>query len=759
MHPRILCLCLAAVALTLPAAQAFACGGCFSPLVPNIAQTVVQDAERVLFVRDEVAKKSIVHVEVRYTGLAKDFGWVLPLPKVPAVSVGSRRVFNLLDGQLGRKYQAPVGPAENCQDPALGCSAFNYPPWQGTSDSGTFADAAPAPGGGGPKGVDIVASGSTGPYNYLVIKGTDAAVLQKWLSDNGYATPAKATPILQSHIANGDVFVAIKLANGQGIQAIRPVVLTMDDAEPCVPLRLTSIAAASELTVAVTVAGPGRAIIKNHLQVEVHPLRLAFTPGLYGLPKNYAQVVAGAIDEAGGHAFVTESSVSSVQFTPGTLLPKTAAAGLAGVANLDQLTGIAGWLFSIADEEIAEAVAAPLQLAKVAPGASPLVVLAYLSSCQQYWDMPGGPPACAIPGGPVLTHAQLQAIEVDGAAAVKAIQDQIVAPTELAMALVKAAPRVTRLVTRVSPEEMDRDPVFAFNPALPEVAPVVAGPKFNPVCPQGWSGGAQQWRLSIDGLGSWVLGQVGVVDSLFKAAPAASWKGLIDETGQPQAIAAADIPVVDAAIIGAKPGKPALPKDLVLKPVTPDWIPPPSDPLVTNVGPWYAPAYCVPKPCWKSGNPPPTGPCTEPPPDTGEANTADTTAPPVDATTAPNDAGTAPNDTATTASDASTAPNDANAVNLDADAANGPEGGPVPGIDAAGGWKEVAAPPETEATVSLDSAQADTAKASVKPPAAAAATDGCVAHRGVGTGGAWAGLVACAVALWWGRRRGRGLGC
>ena len=48
------------VLATVPAVEALACGGCFSPPTPTIDQTVRQDAERVLFVRDPVTKVSTV---------------------------------------------------------------------------------------------------------------------------------------------------------------------------------------------------------------------------------------------------------------------------------------------------------------------------------------------------------------------------------------------------------------------------------------------------------------------------------------------------------------------------------------------------------------------------------------------------------------------------------------------------------------------------------------------------------------------------
>ncbi len=407
---------------------------------------------------------------------------------------------------------------------------------------------------------------------------------------------------------------------------------------------------------------------------------------------------------------------------------------LAAATNLDDLTA-KGWAWlQIVDDEMAEALAAPLQLAKAMPAVAPLQALYYLKSCYVYWSMPNGPAECVIPGGPVLTHKQLQAIAVDGAAAVQAIEEQIVLPTQQALTLINAAARVTRLVTRVSPEEMDRDRVFAFNPALAEVASTVSGPVFNEVCARGWYGGGQKWRFSINGLGSWLLTNVGVVDSVFKALPAASWKGLIDETGQPQTIATADIAVVDQAILGAKPGKPALPKDLVLKPITP-WVPPPSDPLVTYVGAWYAPQYCVPKPCWKSGSPPPTGTCNEPPPDSSSGDSADT-APPMD--------------TALPSKDA------ADTAQPDLEATTGPEGGPVPGIDAAGGWKDTATDPEPEVTANLDGAVADDAKAGATPAKSAAVDDGCTAGHGSAPSGFWAALLATVAGLWWRQRRDQG---
>jgi len=125
----------------LAGTDALACGGCFSPPTPVIDQTVRQDAERVLFLRDPLTKLSTVWVEVRYTGLAKDFGWVLPVPKLPKVGVGSMAVLDALDQAMQTRVMRTVTGEENCRSPSIGCDHFDYPP-NNYMDASSAADAA-----------------------------------------------------------------------------------------------------------------------------------------------------------------------------------------------------------------------------------------------------------------------------------------------------------------------------------------------------------------------------------------------------------------------------------------------------------------------------------------------------------------------------------------------------------------------------------------------------------------------------------------
>ncbi len=617
-------LAAAALAIGIGAPRvASACGGCFSPPSDDSKQTVVQNAERVLFWRNETTKTSYVWIEVVYAGLAKDFGWVLPVPKLPKVGVGTQLVFDGLDRRMGARAALQSAAQENCRDPRSGCE----PVMAGGSDAAALdVGSAGAPrwdsGEWGPPkvpGVDVLDSGFTGPYEYAVIKGSDAEKLYEWLTKAGYATPAKAKPILQVHATKGDLFVAIKLQNGQGIQAIRPVTLEMADAEPCVPLRLTSIAAQYDMTVTVTVAGTGRAVVKNHFDVIVNPLRLTLLdvkeptpcpaeapPGAScHRPKNYGQVLAAAIDEAQGHAFATEASLSGAaigKLSPLqdlNLLPLQEAKSLLAVANFVAQT----------DLPLTGEVMSALQPAVGAAGpifmqATQAEAWGALKACAKYWNLTGAEDSC--PSGKLtLSKAKLLTIQADGVGVAKSLKEGIIDPLFVVGDALGKATRTTRLVLRISPDEMDRDPVFAFAPSLPMVEPVW-NVQHNQVCIDGWNNGELRTRMTVSGLGSWLVGSTSIIDPLFAPTPAALMVLVQEETGAPIPIGGGDLAVVDAAIAGALPGKPSLPSGLVLKPYT-AFTPPPSAKPVTTLGKWKQPPNCVPKPGWQDGQLPPSG--------------------------------------------------------------------------------------------------------------------------------------------------------
>lgn len=577
LHAALAALLLAASVAAPQTAEA--CGGCFSPPGQQNNQLVLQNAERVLFHQDPKTGKSLVWVEVRYTGLAENFGWVLPLPKVPEVSVGSSWVFDQLDARHAPRFSTTIEQGdENCR------SWTSYCFGNGTQNSGTSAggggfSAAPGSNDSASEGRDkdggvtVLKQDQAGPYNYEILASKDPQALLTWLNKNGYATPDAALPVIKSHLDKGDVFVAVKLQSGSGVNEIKPIVLEMDGAESCVPLRLTSIAATENMSVVTTLAGPGRAVPKNHMHVQINPLKLNW----FGGGSNYGQVMAAAIDEAAGHAFVTEYAKpgSETKLVPDNNRMSAApfklvtdAAGLAQALQASKLI-LTGDSVAILESHTG--------LAKLA-GQQPQSYYSLLRNCGAQRSSSWCVKQLRVPS----------TLPVDGPKLAKALDKDFIAPVHTVSDRLAGAPKITRLVMRISPDEMDRDPIFAFNAALPDVDNEYKA-KFKRVCSRGWYP-YDQTRLSIDGVGSWVVegsmpndfnstGKVGnnATDKRFVAAPMALAVELLDETGPATPIAQAQIDMVDTAIQGATVGKKSLPKGLVLQPAEERWKLPEDD--------------------------------------------------------------------------------------------------------------------------------------------------------------------------------------
>src|SRR3954463_2133969 len=78
--------------------RADACGGTFCDSGPQ-SMPVDQKGENILFVMDGANVEA--HIQIQYQGDAKRFAWVVPVPTVPDVSVGSQQLFsNLLAGSV-----------------------------------------------------------------------------------------------------------------------------------------------------------------------------------------------------------------------------------------------------------------------------------------------------------------------------------------------------------------------------------------------------------------------------------------------------------------------------------------------------------------------------------------------------------------------------------------------------------------------------------------------------------------------------------
>ena len=270
-----------AAALTSPAV-AFACGGFFCS-----AQPVLQTAERIVF---EVEGDEVTaYVQLQYVGDDFNFAWIVPVPSTPEIEVGvGQGMFEALDRQTRPQFVTAAAPAAQADFDA-GCGTGSFEPR-------VDARYVPTP------DVDVYKQERVGPYEAVVLAAEDARDLNDWLGINGYTLVPGSDPIVQEYLDAGMQLVALKLAPGEGVEAIEPVKLKYSDPRGCaaVPVKLTAIAATPALEIVTWVFGSSRAKPMNYASVDVD-VSTVFSEN------DYRPALARAVNTANeGQGFVTE---------------------------------------------------------------------------------------------------------------------------------------------------------------------------------------------------------------------------------------------------------------------------------------------------------------------------------------------------------------------------------------------------------------------------------------------------------------------
>ncbi|MFV8753287.1 DUF2330 domain-containing protein [Nannocystaceae bacterium ST9] len=422
---------LAALALTW-SRPAEACGGtfCDNTLIP---MPVDQTGEDILFIRDGADVE--VHIRIQYMGEAERFAWIVPLQAIPEVAVGSELLFASLSQATApfwytnRSYDCPIDPTN-----AEGSDGGDF-----TGDTGVKFDA-----GGGP---EIVFQDTVGSFDVIVLQGGTAAEVIDFLTANDYAQDPEAEPILQEYLDEGFLFAAVKLAAAADVDQIHPLTFRFPGDEPCVPIRLTRIAAEQDMGIRVYLLGGERWVPSNYDHVVLNPLRYDWknSPGIAG----YVGLLSLAADEAGGQAFATDyAGPSSAVGTFGLWSPSWDENAFLGVDPI------------VAIDLIAE------QGLNTHPLIRPLLM--------QYIPPPDGIEPIDF-WNDIAAYADLIDLAAwDDVAFAAALSEQIIEPGLHAVDLLETWPYLTRLNTTMSPVEMTLDPTFHVNGDLPDVPAQVA---------------------------------------------------------------------------------------------------------------------------------------------------------------------------------------------------------------------------------------------------------------------------------------------
>lgn len=440
----------AGLATVLAPGVAVACG-CFAQFNPAVP--VVQGGERIIFI--ERGGGTEMHVGVTYQGDPEEFGWLIPVPQVPDVRLGSERFFDALGAATQPRVQ--LNPTDFCGGGlTLGCA---------DSESGVVAHRGDTPND------PVISREQVGPFDTVVLDASDRVALQTWLTDNDFFVDEDPSrPILDDYVGPGLSFLALRLAPGAEVGDIQPLVLTFEGEVMTIPLKLTRVGSVPDMPITVWVLGSRRAVPLNYAHVLPNLEHLDWFTAA-----NYMDVVSAAVNEApDGHGFITELSGPTDQVAPffETTLPGV---GPEQREQLESQTDIGRYmqqLWNFAPIGVTNPVLNAMSPHAPVPPELDIDPIQYLVRLLQDRD-----------------YAAHLDRPFDPKAATDAIWNLIVIPEQEANRALSESAWITRMFTTISPDEMTEDPRFGFNPDLPEVSAVLTA-AFEPDCdaqPAGWA--------------------------------------------------------------------------------------------------------------------------------------------------------------------------------------------------------------------------------------------------------------------------------
>jgi hypothetical protein len=435
-------------AAALSAEPASACGGFFC----SQQQPVNQAAERIIFADNGDGTITAV-IQILYEGPSESFSWLLPISTVPQgdqlglasdiaftrLQLATNPQFNLttrVEGTCRNDRSSSVTPAgaapirETCGD---------NPFLAGCAPSDTDADGNP---------VNVEASGVVGAFEWSVIS-VDPAVADpsvpalEWLDLNGYDVPPEGAGLIAPYLDDGMYLLALRLTKGSDTGSIRPIKLTYAAEAPMIPIKLTAVAANRDMGVMTWALSSSRAVPYNYNALELNEARVNW----FNASANYNQVVSEAADAAGGQGFVTE---------------------FAGPSSL-----LANVVWQDGEEQDWQSVRNATYV-----GFNDIFEALYqrYQGYNGFWDAVRG----AVTLGEGVNFEDFKAcpgcyssrVTFSPTQLFQAIETDVIEPLRSVQEMIDRAPYTTRLYTTMSAAEMTVDPVFLFNPDLPELSNV-----------------------------------------------------------------------------------------------------------------------------------------------------------------------------------------------------------------------------------------------------------------------------------------------
>ncbi len=182
--------------------------------------------------------------------------------------------------------------------------------------------------------VTVISQQTVGPYETVQLQSSDPNALNNWLTANGYVVQSGFQPVIAAYIAEGFDFLALKLAPGQGVSAMRPVRVTTPGAGLPLPLRMVAAGTGATVGVTLWIVADGRYEPSNMKSFTIDPAMLVWDWSTN--QSNYATVRQAQEKALGFAAWQIESSIQISPYqVEGPLLSQSADTNYLPVGDAD----------------------------------------------------------------------------------------------------------------------------------------------------------------------------------------------------------------------------------------------------------------------------------------------------------------------------------------------------------------------------------------------------------------------------------------
>jgi MYXO-CTERM domain-containing protein len=312
----------AIAATTAGERPAHACGGCMHPPPgpTEVDGTVVTDHRMVFAIS---ATQTVLWDQIRYSGSPSNFAWVLPVLPGARIELSQDAWIAALDASTQTVIQGPVAncyssPPTEYDGPGPGACGGG-----GSNDAVAFSGAdeadASAAGASSMGQVQVVSQEVVGPYQAVTVRSSQGEALGDWLRANGYDVPTAIQPTIDAFSNSGFDFIALRLAPGEGVQAMQPVRVVTAGADPSLPLRMVAAGVGANVGIELFILGEGRYHPQNFPDATVDFSQLKWDP--YQQRSNYTELSAAALAANGGRGWLTESSGPANLYSPSAFNP------------------------------------------------------------------------------------------------------------------------------------------------------------------------------------------------------------------------------------------------------------------------------------------------------------------------------------------------------------------------------------------------------------------------------------------------------